>query len=86
MIPYFKNAELEEYYTEEVKTLLPKKEAPKPTGKDKSKRKNSGKMEEEKKAEEPQYEMKKVKKTRITQLKVTDKTPFTYSFDLIKDF
>lgn len=96
LIPYFKNAELEEHYTEEVKKPIkkdPVKPAPKPEGQaegqsmeQEGQPAQEGKMEEEAAPAEPEYEIKKVKKTRVTQVKVTDRTPYTYSFDLIKQF
>lgn len=72
-IPYFKGADLEEYYVEEVKTKIEKKEST--DSKMQEEKKEGEEMQEEGKDAEPEYEIKKVKKTRITKVNWKNETP-----------
>lgn len=77
-IPQFKNADLEEYYIEEVKKEI-KKEKKKDEKMAEEKKESTegedGKMQEEATPEEPEYEIKQVKKTRITHIKTKNLIP-----------
>lgn len=83
-IPYFKGADLEEYYVEEIKKKIEKKmEEEKPAEKKEGEEEG---MQEEKQEEEPEYEIKKVKKTRITKINWNNLTPPLFSEKDITQF
>ena len=92
-IPVFKGADLEEYYIEEVKKPIEKKKTEeKPAeggmqeeGKTEETAAAGGDAESKMQEEEPEYEIKKVKKTRITHLQTNNQIAPLYPEHVIQN-
>jgi len=81
LIPYMKSCELEEHYVEEVEVEKKKTTQEKKKEEPKEGETNNSPMEEEEKKE-----FKKVKKTRVTQVKLIDNTAKIYPVEMLEGF